>query len=227
MITAVRGMMTGAQSHNGIDRELVTRVIAGDKDAYRVLVEKYQSRALAIALEIVKSREDAEDVVQESFVKAYLSLPEFKNQSAFYTWLYRIVYNMAIDFRRKVVRRGGESLEYDEESVGSALDEISGRIRGPHEVVVEHEQRARIARVVAELSPEHRAVIVLREVEGLSYEEIARVTGATKGTVMSRLHYARKRMQGALAEIAPEGVGVDSSLSDDVEISPNKVNESG
>ena len=87
MITAVRGLMTEVQSHNGVDRDLVARVIAGDREAYRVLVEKYQQRALGIALEIVKSREDAEDIVQESFVKAYLSLPEFKNQSAFYTWL--------------------------------------------------------------------------------------------------------------------------------------------
>jgi len=229
VITAVRMAMTERESNTGVDRDLVARVIAGERDAYRVLVEKYQSRALAIALEIVKSREDAEDIVQESFVKAYLSLGEFRNQSAFYTWLYRIVYNMAIDFKRKVARRGGEALEYDEGSSEGALEEFSGRVAGPHEAIVEKEQRARIARVVADLSPEHRAVIVLREVEGLSYDDIARVTGVTKGTVMSRLHYARKRMQGALGDIAPEGRRTEegSGVSEASEISRNKVNESG
>jgi RNA polymerase sigma-70 factor (ECF subfamily) len=214
--------MTGVRGDTGVDKDLVARVIGGDREAYRVLVEKYQNRALAIALEIVKSREDAEDIVQESFVKAYLSLGEFRNQSAFYTWLYRIVYNMAIDFKRKMVRRGGDTLEYDEVSGTAGSEELAGRVAGPHEAIVEKEQRARIARVVAELSPEHRAVIVLREVEGLSYDEIARVTGVTKGTVMSRLHYARKRMQGALHDLAPEGAGVVEE-----EGLKNKVNESG
>ena len=228
MITAVQGLMTEVQSHNGVDRDLVARVIAGDREAYRVLVEKYQQRALGIALEIVKSREDAEDIVQESFVKAYLSLPEFKNQSAFYTWLYRIVYNMAIDFKRKMVRRGGDTLAYDEVSGETGGEDITGRVVGPHEAIVEKEQRARIARVMAELSAEHRAVIVLREVEGLSYDDIARVTGVTKGTVMSRLHYARKRMQGALADIAPEGRSVEGAPvgEGDESILRNKVNES-
>jgi len=225
--------MTGAETNNGVDRELVARSIGGDRDAYRLLVEKYQSRALGIALEIVKSREDAEDIVQESFVKAYLSLGEFRNQSAFYTWLYRIVYNMAIDFKRKVSRRGGEALAYEEGDEGGVLDHHGERFVSPHEAVVQKEQRARMERVLAQLTPEHRAVVVLREVEGLSYDEIARVVGVSKGTVMSRLHYARKNMQEALRDVAPEWVvgsfdedSAGAGQAEGPEIVGNKVNES-
>jgi RNA polymerase sigma-70 factor (ECF subfamily) len=203
--TIARTSMPTAADQNGVDRDLVARTVAGDREAYRVLVEKYQGRAFSIALEIVKTREDAEDIVQESFVKAYLSLGEFRGQAAFYTWLYRIVYNMAIDFKRRAIRRGGEALEYNEAREGATPSDLSARIVGPHEAIIEKEQRGRLERVLAELSPEHRAVVLLREVEGLSYDDIAKVTGVSKGTVMSRLHYARKALQRALVDMAPEG----------------------
>src|SRR4051812_13433700 len=93
------------------DIELGERSSRGDKDAYRLLVEKYQARVFSLALAIVKNREDAEDIAQESFVKAYLSLKDFKGQASFFTWLYRIVYNMSIDFRRRMNRRGHNPVE--------------------------------------------------------------------------------------------------------------------
>src|SRR5690606_6842283 len=96
------------------DRDLVKRSQGGDRDAYRQLVEKYQTRAYSIAYEIVRTREDAEDIVQEAFVKAFLSIQKFEGKSAFYTWLYRIVYNMCIDFKRKVKRRGEVASTSDE-----------------------------------------------------------------------------------------------------------------
>lgn len=214
MTTIARPGTATAADENGVDRDLVARTLAGDREAYRVLVEKYQVRVAAIAFEVVRSRADAEDITQEAFVKAYLSLGEFRGQSAFYSWLYRIAYNMAIDFKRRVARRGGDAVEYEEGRQVAAPSDLSGRVVGPHEAVVEKEQRARLERVLRELSAEHRAVIVLREVEGLSYEDIADVTGVSKGTVMSRLHYARKAMQRALADIAPEGVGGGRSRGD-------------
>ncbi len=94
------------------DRDLVAQASGGDKEAYRLLVERYQAKVYSLSYEILKSKEDAEDVTQEVFVKAYLSLADFRGGSAFYTWLYRIAYNMSIDFKRKMARRG--TSEFDE-----------------------------------------------------------------------------------------------------------------
>jgi RNA polymerase sigma-70 factor (ECF subfamily) len=191
--------------------------LAGDKEAYRALVERYQGRLFTTALDIVKTREDAEDVVQETFVKAFLSLGQFKGQSSFYTWLYRICFNMAIDIRRKAGRRGGTHLEFKENvGVNRAVGTDAGReigggdlatrqqnVEGPHDALARKELGRKIQEVLGELSEEHRAVIMLREVDGLDYEEIAQAIGVPKGTVMSRLFYARKALQNALEEFAP------------------------
>jgi RNA polymerase sigma-70 factor, ECF subfamily len=194
------------------DAEFVVRATKGDKEAYRQLVERYQGRVYAIAFEIVKNREDAEDITQESFVKAYLSLGSFKGDSSFFTWLYRIVHNMALDVRRKLARRGGGTLEYDEakasktrEGGGSYGISSGAEVLGPQEQLLDREKAAVIQRALGEISEEHRSVVVLREIDGLSYEEIAKVTGVSKGTVMSRLFYARKKLQQALRDYAPSG----------------------
>ena len=203
------------------DGELVDRAARGDKEAYRVLVERYQSRVFAIAYEIVKNRQDAEDIAQESFVKAFFSLSSFKGDASFFTWLYRIVHNMALDVRRRLARRGGTTLEYDEikaaqAGAASASSGVSmGRaIAGPHEAVLDREKAHRLQSALAEISEEHRSVVVLREIDGLSYEEIARATGVSKGTVMSRLFYARKKLQQVLHEYAPtaQAPAADSPL---------------
>jgi RNA polymerase sigma-70 factor (ECF subfamily) len=191
------------------ESDLVARAAGGDKEAYRALVEKYQSRAFSIAYEIVQSRHDAEDIIQESFVKAYLSIGDFRGQSSFYTWFYRIVYNMAIDFKRRTNRRGGEHAEYDDRMSGENgvfAGATTGKTEGPSEAIFRKEQARKIQEALNEISEEHRAVITLREVDGLSYDEIADVVGVSKGTVMSRLHYARKKLQKALVEFAPGGV---------------------
>jgi RNA polymerase sigma-70 factor (ECF subfamily) len=180
------------------DNLLVEKARAGDKVSYRELVEKYQGRLYAIVFEIVKSNEDAQDITQESFVKAYLSLKDFKGQSSFYTWLYRIAFNMAIDFKRRQARRGGDPMAFDEERFASndAFQTPFGApSEGPQDLYLKKERLRLLNQGLQEISEEHRAVIMLREVEGLSYDEIADVTGITKGTVMSRLHYARKKLQ--------------------------------
>ncbi len=199
------------------DNDLVRMTLAGDREAYRTLVERYQGRLFSTALDIVKTREDAEDVVQETFVKAFLSLGQFKGESSFYTWLYRICFNMAIDIRRKASRRGGTHLEFKEhtgvnraavqegarETGGGGLANHSQNVEGPHDALARKELGRKIQEVLGELSEEHRAVITLREVDGLDYEEIAQAIGVPKGTVMSRLFYARKALQKALEEFAP------------------------
>jgi RNA polymerase sigma-70 factor (ECF subfamily) len=184
---------------------LVARSVKGDKDAYRILVERYQDRAFAVAFEIIKRREDAEDIVQEAFVKAYLSLGSFHGESSFFTWLYRIVHNMALDVRRKLARRGGDTLEYQEIQAGVQGEESVGvftgaRINTPQEELLAQEKARVINKALGEISEEHRSVMVLREIDGLSYDEIALAVGISKGTVMSRLFYARKKLQQALVE---------------------------
>ncbi len=199
------------------DNDLVRMTLSGDKEAYRTLVERYQGRLFSTALDIVKTHEDAEDVVQETFVKAFLSLGQFKGQSSFYTWIYRICFNMAIDIRRKAGRRGGTHLEFKEhtgvnraavqegarETGGSGLANHCQNLEGPHDALARKELGRKIQEVLGELSEEHRAVITLREIDGLDYEEIAHAIGVPKGTVMSRLFYARKALQKALEEFAP------------------------
>lgn len=208
-----------------IDRSLVERTIAGDKNAFRTLVERYQSRAHAIALGVVGNYEDAEDIAQEAFVKAYRNLASFRGQSSFYTWLYRIIFNLSIDLSRKAYRRSELSMEDTAtlDSVAHSANKDSGtylsRVAGPEEHIRKVEIRSQFRKALSELSPEHRAVIMLREIEGLSYAEISQVIGCSKGTVMSRLHHARKRLQHALRELMPDGRRV-SGEEDDEELEP-------
>lgn len=171
------------------DGELVAQARKGDAEAFRVLVERYQGRAYSIAYGVVGHREDALDIVQEAFLKAFRMLGGFRGESGFYTWFYRILVNLAIDFRRKV----RPVLLEAPDRLGDA------RASNPVEEVHRGELRAAITAAIAALPPEQQAVIVLREIEGLSYAEIAEVEQVPIGTVMSRLFYARRKLQAALA----------------------------
>lgn len=184
----------------GEEEKLIRQTLAGEKDAFRLLVEQYEKRVFAMAFQIVKSREDAEDIVQESFVKAYLSLAEFRGDGSFYTWLYRIVYNLALDYKRRISRRGGASVELDE-TIAHQANAFMGKMDMPGDALDRREQREALKRALNGLSEEHRVAVMLRELDGLSYEEIAEVTGVSRGTVMSRLHYARKKLQSVLIEL--------------------------
>jgi RNA polymerase sigma-70 factor (ECF subfamily) len=217
----MRRSPAGPDSQPPSDEELVAATLRGDRHSYRTLVERYQSRIFSMAYDVVRSKEDAEDVTQESFVKAFLSLDKFKGQSSFYTWLYRIAFNMAVDVRRKTSRRGGNHLEYKEslsvspsgrsDSTGES-EQVSTlqNIEGPHEALVRKQAARKIQEVLAQLSDEHRAVITLREIDGLNYDEISEALGIPKGTVMSRLFYARKALQKALGEFAPESASTSA-----------------
>jgi RNA polymerase sigma-70 factor (ECF subfamily) len=208
------------------DEALVAATLRGDREAYRSLVERYQDRMLRMALDVVKNQQDAEDIVQESFVKAFLSLDKFKGQSSFFTWLYRITYNMAVDHKRRMQRRGGQHFEYKEQigvssEVGpnqtesdSELFPSAQNVEGPHEALVRKQTGSKLERAFAQLSEEHRAVITLREIDGLDYEEIATALGIPRGTVMSRLFYARKVLQRALREIAPDDATEDTQANE-------------
>lgn len=185
------------------DWELVRQVREGDRSAFRTLVERYQRKMAGLAIGMLRDPDDALDVVQEAFAKAYQNLGRFKGDSSFYTWLYRITVNLCIDHQRRegrLVRLPiGASDESDAPSVPAVADESVGAdpVRGAQDA----ELRAHLERAMAELTPEHRAVILLREVEGLSYDEMSQALGCPKGTVMSRLHYARRQLQDKLREL--------------------------
>ncbi len=176
------------------DAELVRRCKAGQREAFQELVERYQRRVMAVALGILHDQEDALEVVQEAFTKAFVNLGQFKEKSSFYTWLYRIVVNLAIDRQRQRSRQ--PLLESEEKGSGEGFSVGVGA--DPYEQVKDQELRKHVLEAISELTPVHRAVIVLREVEGLSYEEISQVLNCSIGTVMSRLHYARKKLQSKL-----------------------------
>jgi RNA polymerase sigma-70 factor, ECF subfamily len=192
---------------------LVERAKNGDVRAFRDLVERYQQRAYAIAYGVLGNADDAEDVAQEAFLKAFKKLSSFRGQSSFYTWFYRIVFNLSVDLSRRRYRHRemsyGDSFSLDAgvAHVDSSNVELGAKVTTPEESLSRLQLRGRIAEAMAQLSPEHRAVISLREVDGLSYAEISDVMGCSKGTVMSRLHHARRKLQRSLREFFSEEKG--------------------
>jgi RNA polymerase sigma-70 factor, ECF subfamily len=184
------------------DGELVERARKGDRDAFRELVERYQRKIATLALGMLRNREDALDVVQETFTKAFQSLDRFKGDAGFYTWTYRIAVNLCIDHQRREAKMPLATPD-PHESRDRAVDPVTLLVDGaeqgdPFQRTLDSEIARRLSEAIAELTPEHRAVILLREVDGLSYEEISRVLDCPKGTVMSRLHYARRQLQERL-----------------------------
>ena len=180
------------------DWELVQRARRGDRDAFRELVERHQRRVAALALGIVRNREDALDIVQETFTKAYQNLDRFKGDAGFYTWVYRIAYNLCVDHQRREAKQAQSPLDADESMAETRGFADAPRADEPFARARDAEIARRVRQAIAELTPDHRAVILLREVEGLSYAEISQVLDCPKGTVMSRLHYARRALQARL-----------------------------
>jgi RNA polymerase sigma-70 factor (ECF subfamily) len=185
------------------DHELVAAARRGDRDAFRTLFERYHRRAYALAFGVLRHPEDALDVVQDAFIKAHKYLDKFEGNSSFYTWLYRIVMNLAIDHLRK--HRRVKPVELDEQHFDQAAgdDSLLPKILGgnPGRALMDKQIRARIDQALEELSENHRAVLIMRELEGLSYEEMAQAMGCSKGTIMSRLFHARKNMQRQLLDL--------------------------
>ena len=187
------------------DRELIVRAQNGDAKAFRRLVERHQRRAYAIALGLVRDSNDAHEIVQEAFLRVYRGLGSFQGGSSFFTWLYRIVTNLAIDLIRKPGRKDAELV--DNQAVDEDADfPLVSRIDGadPINVMRRREIAARIQAALDALPPYHRGVILMREVEGMSYEEMAQAMGVSKGTIMSRLFHARQKLQKALADCYAE-----------------------
>jgi len=196
------------------DLTLVRRCRQGDQGAFRALVERYQKKAFAQALGMVKDKDEAMDIAQEAFVKVYKYLDHFKGDSSFYTWLYRIVSNLCVDrMRRKASAAGPDSREFDEKQDQEELATagiLSTRLgTNPQKAALRAELAAKIDEALEQIPEKHREILLMRELEGMSYEDMARVLEVPKGTVMSRLFHARAKMQKLLSEYVGEGSGIE------------------
>ena len=199
-------LTTTAESANPAPEDeltLVARAQAGDAQAFNELVTRYRTRAYAMIYNMVRNEQDAWDLAQDGFLKAWKSIGRFRGQSSFFTWLYRILMNVTIDWVRKRQIEGG--VEFDDTQALQAIE--PGATTAPRAELQpvarlkDKEIRERIDASIERLSPEHRTVIVLREIEGLEYQEIADIMDCSIGTVMSRLFYARKKLQTMLKDV--------------------------
>ena len=197
----------GSQGHSPTDGELVEKAREGSHEAFEALVRKFSARAYRVAFRILRDPDQAEDVLQEAFIKAYRGIRQFERRSAFYTWLYRIVVNLALDRRRR--ERPGSRIEW-EDSVAHEVEPraVVGQSPDPDLSARRAEVREILSEGIQRLPDGQREVLLLREIEGLSYEEIATSMEISKGTVMSRLHYARRKLSSFLTErgVDPEDV---------------------
>ncbi|MHB9038023.1 MAG: sigma-70 family RNA polymerase sigma factor [Armatimonadota bacterium] len=186
---------------NGItDQVVVERVLNGDMDAFSILVNKYQDRIYSAVLNYVLNRDDAVDVTQEAFVKAYSKLKTFNSGSAFYTWLYRIAVNASIDFLRKRKSRQADSLD-DDKYTETGFEPVSHDVStDPEKVVVRGEQVHMLRKAIGLLSDKLRSALILHDVEGLSQEEVAAILKVPVGTVKSRVSRARAELKYLLGK---------------------------
>lgn len=200
-------------AHELSDHEVVLLARDGDHGAFRILVKRHESRVYALAMRLLRDPDWAQDAVQESFLKAYRAIRKFEGRSAFGTWMYRLTYNQCLDMRR--ADKSGRYVDFDEErtpasdGAESPSLSLSSTIRGPGEEVEREELREQLGKAIETLPEAIRQTLVMREVDGLPYSEIAALLKIPKGTVMSRLFHARKRLKEVL-----RGQGVHPEESD-------------
>ncbi len=200
--TLTKGRIMGGDT----DQAIVERVIRGDVDAFSVLVNRYQDRIYSVALNYVGNPEDAIDVTQDAFLKAYNKLRTFDSASAFYTWLYRIAINAAIDFLRKRKSRPAESLDDEKFSEVGYEPASKDPSADPERVAVRAEQARLLKEAISSLSEKLRTAIILHDVEGLSQEEVAEILRVPVGTVKSRVSRARSELRNLLKKTMEEAI---------------------
>lgn len=181
---------------NKNDQELIDECLAGQSEAFGQLVLRYQDRLHNTLWNLTGSADDARDAAQDAFVHAFQKLDSFRGQSAFYTWLFRIAYNAAITLQRKQ-RRQHNSIETTREKAGIEPTDASPDAAPSHAMEVQ-EQTAVVRAALDSLSEEYRTALILKEMEGLKYEEIAEIVGCPVGTVRSRIHRARSDLREIL-----------------------------
>ena len=191
-------MRKGLMADNATDKEIIERVKSGEKEAYDLLVLKYQQRVINLISRFVKNHSDALDVSQETFIKAYRALPNFRGESAFYTWLYRIAVNTAKNHltvqSRKITKSDYDVAEIEQIEGNMSLTEQTT----PESLLVKDELQETILKTIENLPEDLKSAIMLREIEGLSYEEIAEVMECPVGTVRSRIFRAREMIDSKI-----------------------------
>lgn len=181
------------------EQELVARAQRGDQEAFARLVEADQNKIYTLALRLTGHPEDAADLAQEAFLRAWRSLPSFQGDSSFSTWLYRLASNLCIDFlRREKRRKSAAAVSLDDEEENAPPLEVPDHRFTPESELERRELRAAVARGLSQLSDDHRQVLVLRELDGLSYAEIAARLELEEGTVKSRIARARLALRNIL-----------------------------
>ncbi|MFM7181282.1 MAG: RNA polymerase sigma factor [Verrucomicrobiales bacterium] len=189
-----------AEGGGPTDASLVAAAKSGDRAAFTLLVNRYRSRVHGMVVNMIRNEADAWDLTQEVFLKAWLALGKFEGRSSFFTWLYRIAHNVTYDWLRK--KRPETATEFDEDWQSSHLapeaDSLLDAGESPAAGLDRADLRAALDAAMEKLTPEHRQVILLKEVQDLKYQEIADVMDCSIGTVMSRLFYARKKLQELL-----------------------------
>ena len=186
------------------DNELVELSRKGDMGAFEELVARHRDKIYARAFSMMRNEDDATDLSQEAWVKAWQRLKQFQGESSFLTWMTRIVINLCLDQLRKQKRQRSESIEEMEEESGGVERQMPIVTPNPTEKLERSELRARIDKALGQLSYEHRTVLVLHEFEELEYKEIAKRMQCSIGTVMSRLFYARRKMAVLMASYRKE-----------------------
>jgi RNA polymerase sigma-70 factor (ECF subfamily) len=181
------------------ESRLIGDALRGDAVAFGELVRRHQDRLYNAIVHFIGDRTEAEDIVQDAFVQAYLKLATFHGNSAFYTWLYRIAFNTAVSRRRR--RRAEASVEVVREQLGSEPEDSGDR---PETQLERTEQAAQLYAALDRLSEEHRVILILREIDGRDYEAIAEILEINVGTVRSRLHRARTQLRDKLRHMQPE-----------------------
>jgi len=180
------------------DMTLITQAAAGDQRAFESLVEKYQNMVFSHAYRMCGNRTDAEDIAQETFIRLYRSLSTFRGDAALSTWLYSVTSNLCVDFARKNLRRRTSPFSAFENIEGEMIFDLPDRSFSPDDIFEKVERTSEIAEALMSLKPAFRQIIVLRDINGLSYDEIAAVLVIPIGTVRSRLARAREKLCGIL-----------------------------
>ena len=190
---------TERQQEADSDGVLVKRVQAGEVAAFDTLIRKYRERVFGVIYNMTSNREDAADLTQDAFFKAFQSINRFQGQSSFFTWLYRIAVNSTLTHLRKSRLRSFFSFEKinEEDKSAEVIDKITDKAGVEREVLIK-ELQEKLNEAMQKLSTKHRTVVTLFEIDGLSHEEIADVVGCSVGTVRSRLHYAKQLLQSEL-----------------------------
>lgn len=206
-------------SGDEIDRALVQRVLAGEREAFRFLVQRHQTRVFHLARSLLRNPADAADIAQEAFVRAYSSLQRYRADGSFTAWIARITNNLAIDFlRRQKIQASAELDENLAEPDASHAGILASQVPAdPQASTLRSELGRELERALGRLPEKHRSILILREIDGLSYQELSEALEVPIGTVMSRLFHARAKMQEMLREYlesASEGAAVKPIVKD-------------